>query len=48
MDAKKSDALLDELGHSGFKEKCIASDLSGGERQTSAIARALYHNPSVI
>ncbi|MCA9766462.1 MAG: ABC transporter ATP-binding protein [Carnobacterium sp.] len=47
MDAEKSDALLDELGIVGLKKK-YPSDLSGGERQRAAIARALYHNPSVV
>lgn len=47
MNAEKSDALLDELGIVELKKK-YPSDLSGGERQRAAIARALYHNPSVV
>lgn len=47
MDREKSDDLLDELGIVGLKKK-YPSDLSGGERQRAAIARALYHNPSVV
>ncbi len=47
MDTKISDALLDELGIVELKKK-YPSDLSGGERQRAAIARALYHNPSVV
>lgn len=47
MDTEKSDNLLDELGIVGLKKK-YPSDLSGGERQRAAIARALYHNPSVV
>ena len=47
MDTKISDALLDELGIVELKQK-YPSDLSGGERQRAAIARALYHNPSVV
>lgn len=47
MDTIKSDALLDELGIKDLKKK-YPSDLSGGERQRAAIARAIYHGPSVI
>ncbi|MEG0679894.1 MAG: ABC transporter ATP-binding protein [Carnobacterium sp.] len=47
MNTEKSDALLDELGIVELKKK-YPSDLSGGERQRAAIARALYHNPSVV
>lgn len=47
MDTTKSDTLLDELGIKELKKK-YPSDLSGGERQRAAIARAIYHGPSVI
>lgn len=39
--------MLDELKINELSDK-FPSDLSGGERQRAAIARALYHDPSVI
>ncbi|WP_080146300.1 ABC transporter ATP-binding protein [Marinilactibacillus piezotolerans] len=46
-DEKKIDQLLTELGILELADK-YPRDLSGGERQRAAIARALYHEPSVI
>lgn len=51
IERKKQNAsmqeLLVKLGIEKLKKK-YPSDLSGGERQRAAIARALYHDPSVI
>lgn len=44
---KNVESLLEELGINELMNK-FPSDLSGGERQRAAIARALYHDPSVI
>lgn len=46
-DEKKAEDLLKALNISELKDK-YPNDLSGGERQRTAIARALFHNPSVI
>lgn len=46
-DEKRIDQLLTELGILELADK-YPRDLSGGERQRAAIARALYHEPSVI
>ncbi|GAA0485117.1 ABC transporter ATP-binding protein [Alkalibacterium sp. s-m-22] len=47
FDKNNAKALLDELKINELSDK-FPSDLSGGERQRAAIARALYHDPSVI
>lgn len=47
FDKKDALSLLDELKINELSDK-YPSDLSGGERQRAAIARALYHDPSVI
>jgi len=47
INREKRDALLEELGILELKNK-FPSDLSGGQRQRVAIARSLYHDPSVI
>ncbi|MGX7418873.1 ABC transporter ATP-binding protein [Carnobacterium gallinarum] len=47
FEQKKVDQLLEELGILKLKDN-YPKDLSGGERQRAAIARALYHQPSVI
>ncbi|WP_027109273.1 ABC transporter ATP-binding protein [Lacticigenium naphthae] len=47
FDKERSDELLDDLDIMHLKDK-YPSDLSGGERQRVAIARSLYHDPSVI
>ncbi|PRY78442.1 ABC transporter ATP-binding protein [Alkalibacterium olivapovliticus] len=44
---KEVESLLEELSINDLMDK-YPSDLSGGERQRAAIARALYHDPSVI
>lgn len=46
-DEKKAEDLLKALNITELKDK-YPNDLSGGERQRTAIARALFHNPSVI
>ena len=46
-DEKKAENLLKALNITELKDK-YPNDLSGGERQRTAIARALFHNPSVI
>jgi putative ABC transport system ATP-binding protein len=47
FDKNDAQSLLDELKINDLSDK-YPSDLSGGERQRAAIARALYHDPSVI
>lgn len=47
LDEDKVESLLSELGIDHLMDK-YPSDLSGGEKQRAAIARAMYHNPSVI
>ncbi|WP_277631026.1 ABC transporter ATP-binding protein [Atopococcus tabaci] len=47
MDQSRKEDLLAGLGIDELKDK-YPEDLSGGERQRAAIARALYHEPSVI
>lgn len=47
FDEEKADELFEALNISELKDK-YPKDLSGGERQRAAIARALFHNPSVI
>ncbi|MCC5894964.1 MAG: ABC transporter ATP-binding protein [Alkalibacterium sp.] len=47
FDKKDVESLLEELSINDLMDK-YPSDLSGGERQRAAIARALYHDPSVI
>lgn len=47
FDKNDAQSLLDELKINDLSDK-FPSDLSGGERQRAAIARALYHDPSVI
>lgn len=47
FDKNNAKALLDELKINELSDK-FPSDLSGGERQRAAIARALYHDSSVI
>lgn len=47
FDEEKADELFEALNISELKYK-YPKDLSGGERQRAAIARALFHNPSVI
>ena len=46
-DDKHLTELLENLGIEKLRKK-YPGDLSGGERQRAAIARALYHGPSVI
>ena len=44
---ERVDSLLEQLGITDLKDK-YPSELSGGERQRVTIARALFHDPSVI
>ena len=46
-DEEKADELFEALNITELRDK-YPKDLSGGERQRAAIARALFHNPSVI
>lgn len=45
--AKRVDEVLEQVGLR-FKEKCFPEQLSGGEQQRTAIARALIHKPGVL
>lgn len=47
LDEDRVDNLLSELGIDHLMDK-YPSDLSGGEKQRAAIARAMYHDPAVI
>lgn len=47
FDIKQVESLLNDLKINELQDK-YPGDLSGGERQRAAIARALYHDPSVI
>lgn len=47
LDAEKVQNLLSELGIDHLMNK-YPSELSGGEKQRAAIARAMYHDPAVI
>lgn len=47
FDEEKANELFEALNISELKDK-YPKDLSGGERQRAAIARALFHNLSVI
>jgi len=47
LDEDKVERLLSELGIDHLMDK-YPSDLSGGEKQRAAIARAMYHDPAVI
>lgn len=47
FDKQRSETLMDRLGILDLQSK-YPSDLSGGERQRAAIARALYHDPTII
>lgn len=47
FESERVTSLLSNLGIEDLMDK-YPSDLSGGERQRAAIARALYHGPSVI
>lgn len=47
FDIKQVESLLSDLKIEELQDK-YPGDLSGGERQRAAIARALYHDPSVI
>ncbi|GEK90972.1 ABC transporter ATP-binding protein [Alkalibacterium kapii] len=47
LDENRVEKLLSELGIEKLMNK-YPSDLSGGEKQRAAIARAMYHDPSVI
>lgn len=47
LDEEKVENLLSELGIDHLMDK-YPSDLSGGEKQRAAIARAMYHEPAVI
>ncbi|HEQ4413413.1 TPA: ABC transporter ATP-binding protein [Streptococcus pyogenes] len=43
----KANQLFDDLGIAGLKHQ-LPQELSGGEGQRAAIARALYHDPALI
>lgn len=47
FDISQVESLLSDLKIEELQDK-YPGDLSGGERQRAAIARALYHDPSVI
>ncbi|GAB2478590.1 ABC transporter ATP-binding protein [Alkalibacterium psychrotolerans] len=47
FDIKQVESLLNDLKINELQDK-YPGELSGGERQRAAIARALYHDPSVI
>ena len=47
LDTGKVQNLLSELGIDHLMDK-YPSELSGGEKQRAAIARAMYHDPAVI
>lgn len=47
FDEEKADELFEALNITKLRGK-YPKDLSGGERQRAAIARALFHDPSVI
>lgn len=47
LDEDRVESLLSELGIDHLMDK-YPSDLSGGEKQRAAIARAMYHDPAVI
>ena len=46
-DALKVEALLDKLGM-GEKAKSLPSELSAGEKQRTAVARALINRPQIV